>query len=225
MKLLLIEDYQPLLESLKQGFLSHGIALDTASDGEEGLWYALNNEYAVIVLDLMLPKMNGLQVLKTIRKQHNRTPILILTAKGEISDRVTGLNLGADDYLSKPFSFKELLARVRALVRRSHQQVTNTIQVEDLIIDMQKHVVKRGIHTIELTQKEYAVLECLALRSGSVVSKQMIMENLYEFDHEVSSNVVDVHIKNLRRKIDHEFDSKLIHTKRGHGYFIGRAAE
>lgn len=225
MKLLLIEDYKPLLESLKQGFLSRGIALDLASDGEEGLWYALENVYDVIVLDLMLPKMNGLQILKTLRQQHNRTPVLILTAKGEVSDRVTGLNLGADDYLTKPFSFKELLARVRVLVRRSHQQVTNTIQVEDLVIDMQKHIVKRGMRTIELTQKEYSVLECLALRNGSVVSKQMILENLYEFDHEVSSNVVDVHIKNLRKKIDHDCEAKLIHTKRGHGYFIGRVSE
>ncbi len=225
MKILLIEDYQPLATSLKDGMKSKGFTIDLANDGEEGLWYTQNNSYDAIVLDLMLPKLDGLSVLKTLRREQNTTPVLILTAKGEVSDRVKGLNSGADDYLTKPFSFKEFLARIHALIRRSHRQVMNVIQVEDLTIDTFKHTIKRDGQKIQLTKKEYKILECLGMRKQTVVSKQDIMDNLYEFDDEVSSNVIEVHMMSLRRKIDHGFTMKLIHTVRGHGYYLGRAME
>ncbi len=225
MKLLLIEDYFPLVNSLKEGLSTKGYSLDCAMDGEEGLWYAENHPYDVIILDLMLPKLNGLRVLEILRKEGNLTPVLILTAKGDISDRVKGLDAGADDYLVKPFSIRELMARVRALVRRNHQLTSSIIEIGDLRIDTKKHSVRRGETAIALTRKEFAVLECLAIRKESIVSRQELLENLYDFDDEIGSNVIEVYIKSLRKKIDSGYEKKLIHTRRGHGYHIGDLIE
>ena len=221
MKILLVEDYQPLRESLADGLTAQGNAVDTALDGEEGLWYASENNYDVIILDIMLPKLDGYEVLQSLRTQGNNVPVLVLSAKGEIDDRIRGLDIGCDDYLVKPFAFAELVARLRALVRRRHDNPKSTIQIEDLQIDTAARRVTRQSKDIPLSKKEFALLECLALRTGHIVTRSEILESLYSFDDEVESNVVEVFIRSLRRKIDDPFETRLIHTKRGHGYFLG----
>ncbi len=225
MKILLVEDYLPLAQSLKEGFDEKGHKLDVAGDGEEGLWYTHHNTYDAIILDLMLPKMDGFHMLSILRTEGNRVPVLILTAKGDISDRVKGLDAGADDYMVKPFSIRELMARLRALVRRTSQHAVNTIKIDDLQIDLVRRIVRRGDRGISLTRKEFAVLECLAYRKDQVVNRREILEYLYELDDEVNSNVIEVFIKTLRKKIDEGYEKKLIHTKRGHGYYIGCVIE
>ncbi len=221
MRVLIVEDYAPLRKALAQGLKESGFAVDATGDGEEGLWYAESNEYDVIVLDLMLPKMDGWDILTTLRKNENLTPILILTARDTVDDRVKGLDMGADDYLIKPFAFEELLARVRALVRRSYRKKNPLISIEDLEIDTSAKQVKRGGKTIELTPREYALLEYMAFRRGDVITRTEIWEHVYDFRSEATSNVVDVYIGYLRRKIDKGFDTKLIHTRRGLGYWLG----
>jgi DNA-binding response OmpR family regulator len=221
MRLLVIEDYKPLLESLEQGLREAGFAVDVTADGQEGLWYALGNEYDVIVLDLMLPGLDGLSILKRLRAEKKESHVLILTAKDTLEDRIKGLNLGADDYLVKPFAFAELLARVRALVRRCYQQKNTDIVVEDLRVDLNTQQAFRADHAVQLTPREYALLEYLALRRGDVISRQDIWEHLYEFNASASSNVVDVYVGYLRKKLDIEGRPNLIHTVRGRGYRLG----
>ena len=221
MRLLVIEDYLPLQRSLAKGLREADFAVDTARDGQEGLWYATSNEYDVIILDLMLPGMDGLEILKKIRAKGIQTHILILTAKDTVEDRVAGLNLGADDYLIKPFAFEELLARVRALLRRSYQEKNPSIRIKDLRIDLAKQRLWRGGEEIQLTAREYALLEYLAMRAGETISRSDIWEHVYEFNSSASSNVVDVYIGYLRKKIERPNKPPLIHTVRGRGYRLG----
>jgi len=221
MRILVIEDFGPLRRSLAQGLREAGFAVDTTGDGHEGLWYATTNDYDVIILDLMLPGIDGLKILKKIRSQGRKTHVLILTARDKIEDRVTGLDQGADDYLVKPFSLEELLARVRALVRRSYQQKNPVIRIKDLRIDLATQKVWRGKQQIMLTPREYALLEYLAMRAGQTVSRTDIWEHLYEFNSTASSNVVDVYIGYLRKKIEQPGKPPLIHTIRGRGYLLG----
>lgn len=221
MRLLVIEDYRPLQQSLTKGLREAGFAVDTTRDGAEGLWYATGSEYDVIILDLMLPGIDGLEILRKLRAKGLKSHVLILTAKDTLEDRVTGLDLGADDYLVKPFAFQELLARVRALLRRRYRQKNPRIKVKDLRIDLTTQRVWRGRQEIPLTPREYALLEYLAMRAGQTVSRTDIWEHLYEFSSSASSNVVDVYIGYLRRKFERPDRPRLIHTVRGRGYLLG----
>lgn len=221
MRLLVIEDYPPLQQSLTKGLREAGFAVDATRDGREGLWYATGNEYDVIILDLMLPGMDGLEILKKIRRKGRQSPVLILTAKDTIEDRVRGLNLGADDYLIKPFAFEELLARVRALLRRNYQEKNPCIRIKDLRIDLSAQRLWRSGEEIQLTAREYALLEYLAMRAGQTISRSDIWEHVYEFNASASSNVVDVYIGYLRKKIERPNRPSLIHTVRGRGYRLG----
>lgn len=221
MRLLLIEDYRPLQQSLTKGLREAGFAVDTTRDGQEGLWYAMGNEYDVIILDLMLPGMDGLSILRKLRTNDRQSHVLILTAKDTLQDRIKGLNLGADDYLVKPFAFKELLARVRALLRRSYRKKNPRIKIQDLRIDLTTQRLWRGREEIQLTPREYALLKYLAMRAGETVSRTDIWEHVYEFNSSASSNVVDVYIGYLRKKIEQPGKPPLIHTVRGRGYILG----
>lgn len=224
MRILLVEDYAPLLRALRQGLEEAGFAVDAAADGQEGLWYARSNQYDVIVLDIMLPQIDGLTILKRLRQGGKSAHVLMLTARDTLEDRVQGLNLGADDYLVKPFAFEELLARVRALVRRHYENKSPVIQVGDLRIDTAARVVERAGLPLELTAREYALLEYLALRAGQVVSRTEMWEHLYDFHSDAESNVVDVYIGYLRKKIERPDAPQLIHTRRGQGYMLGLCA-
>jgi len=221
MRILLIEDYLPLQKSIHQGLHEAGFAVDLTGDGQEGLWYAMNNDYDVIILDLMLPGMDGLKILKKIRAKGRQTHVLILTAKDTLEDRVAGLDMGADDYLVKPFAFEELLARIHALVRRKYQEKNPTLKIQDLRLEQATQKVWRGREKIELTPREYALLEYLALRAGHLVSRTDIWEHIYEFNSSASSNVVDVYIGYLRKKIEQPGKPALIRTVRGRGYILG----
>jgi DNA-binding response OmpR family regulator len=223
MRLLVVEDYGPVREPLTKGLREAGYAVDASGDGEEGLWYALHNDYDVIVLDLMLPGMNGLEILQKLRAGGRQSHVLILTARDTVNDRVAGLDLGADDYLVKPFEFRELLARIRALVRRSYRKKNPLIEIQDLRLDLAGQRVWRGREEIPLTPREYALLEYLAMRAGQVVPRSDIWEHVYEFESSTSSNVVDVYIGYLRKKIDQPDRPSLIHTVRGRGYRLGGA--
>jgi DNA-binding response OmpR family regulator len=219
-----IEDYPPLRRSLSQGLRESGYAVDQASDGEEGLSLAESAPYDAIVLDLMLPKLDGLSLLEKIRRANNPAGIVILTARDGVGDRVRGLDLGADDYLPKPFAFEELLARVRAVIRRRYRSPSGTIRVDDLEIDPVARAVKRGDRPVALSAREYSLLEYLASRPGQVVTRTEIWDHVYDFASEPSSNVVDVYIGYLRRKIDQGEKRSLIHTRRGLGYVLGDGA-
>jgi DNA-binding response OmpR family regulator len=220
MRVLIVEDYSPVRAAVSRGLREAGMAVDTAKDGEEAIWYARSNEYDVIVLDLMLPKTDGLTVLKRIRQAGDSTHVLILTAKDAVDDRVQGLNAGADDYLVKPFAFEELLARIRALIRRRYDAKDPVLRVGDLEIDTAARAVQRAGDRVELTAREYALLEFLALRAGQVVSRSDIWEHVYDFRSEATSNVVDVYIGYLRKKIERSGAPRLIHTCRGQGYVL-----
>ncbi len=220
MRILIVEDFELLRDSLAQGLRERGFAVDVAVDGDQGLWLAKSNDYDVIVLDLMLPGIDGLTLLTSLRAKQVDTHVLILTARDTIEDRVTGLDSGADDYLVKPFVFEELLARIRALLRRKYQRKSPTINIADLEIDTTRKTVRRDGMQVVLTPSEYALLEYLALRAGEVVSRTDIWEHLYDFDSSATSNVVDVFIKRLREKLESGRQPRLIHTKRGHGYFL-----
>jgi DNA-binding response OmpR family regulator len=220
MRVLVVEDYQLLRESLFSGLKQLGYAVDASADGVEGLWYAENHPYDVVVLDLMLPKLGGLELLKRVRAAGNTVPVLVLTAKDSIEDRVNGLDHGADDYLVKPFAFDELAARVRALIRRRYDRDVALIQIADLEIDTRKRSVRRGNEIVPLSAREYALLEYLASRTGHIVTRTEIWDHVYDAADEPWSNVLDVHISHLRRKIDHGHEPKLIHTRRGLGYVL-----
>ena len=221
MRVLVVEDYAPLRKAVARGLRDAGYAVDATGDGEEGLWFAETNDYDAIVLDLMLPGLDGLTILRRLRDAGRKTHVLILTAKGDVADRVRGLNLGADDYLVKPFAFAELLARVRALVRRTYDAKDPVIRVADLEVDTAARVARRGREPLGLTAREYALLELLAFRAGQVVSRTAIWEHVYEFDSEAHSNVVDVYIGYLRRKTERGGRPRLIHTRRGEGFGLG----
>jgi DNA-binding response OmpR family regulator len=219
-RILLVEDNRALSRSLRQGLEEEGYAVDVAYDGEEAAFKAESAEYDVIVLDLMLPKTDGLSLLQRWRARGVNTHVLVLTARGALEDKVKGLDLGADDYLTKPFELEELLARLRALVRRSHHVKSPIIRVYDLEIDTASHTVRRAGRPIHLTPREYGLLEFLAFHRGRVVTRTMIWEHLYDENDENTSNVVDVYIRYLRNKIDKGFDPPLILTRWGEGYML-----
>jgi DNA-binding response OmpR family regulator len=220
MRVLLIEDHKPLVRALKQGLEEEGFAVDVASDGQEGDFKARTAEYDVIILDLMLPKEDGLSLLQRWRAEGLSTHVLVLTARGGMEDKVKGLDLGADDYMTKPFELEELLARLRALIRRGLQVKSPLLRIHDLEIDTASRTVKRGGQSIHLTPREYALLEFLAFHRGKVTTRSMIWEHLYDDQDENTSNVVDVYIRYLRNKIDKGFEPPLILTRWGEGYML-----
>ncbi|MFN0245834.1 MAG: response regulator transcription factor [Kofleriaceae bacterium] len=218
MRALVVEDYAPVRVAVCEGLEEHGFAVDSASDGEEGLWLADANPYDVVVLDIMLPKLDGLAMVKRLRARGSNVAILLLTAKDTVEDRVRGLDVGADDYLVKPFAFAELLARVRALVRRRYDTRDPIVRIEDLEIETTTRSVRRAGQLIALSPREYALLEYLAARAGELVTRTEIWEHVYDFNSDATSNVVDVYVGYLRKKLGPPL---LIHTRRGHGYVLG----
>lgn len=225
MRVLLIEDYEPLAKAVAKGLRDEGYAVDVAADGELGWWYASGGSHDAVILDLMLPKLDGLSLLERMRARKLEVPVLILTARDTVDDRVRGLNRGADDYLVKPFAFEELLARVRAMVRRKYAARGPVVSVADLEIDTAARLVTRAGRRIELTAREYALLEFLALRAGQVVSRTEIWEHVYDFHDSPASNVVDVYVGYLRRKLDRPGAPPLIRTRRGQGYVLGEPGQ
>lgn len=219
MRVLIVEDERKISAYVKRGLKEQGYAADAAFDGQEALDLVSAASYDLIILDVLLPAMDGFSVCRQLRKRGFRAPILMLTARDAVDDRVAGLDAGADDYLVKPFAMKELLARLRALTRRGPVSSRSPVfRVADLSMDTTTHRVRRGATAIELTAKEYAVLECLMREPDRVFTRTMIAEHVWSYDIYNESNVVDVYIRNLRRKIDDGFDQKLIHTVRGTGY-------
>ncbi|MCB8922271.1 MAG: response regulator transcription factor [Ardenticatenaceae bacterium] len=221
MRVLVVEDEPSIAKFVQQGLTEAGYAVDLVENGRTALDYALTAEYDAYILDIMLPGMNGLELLRELRRQGHKTPTLMLTARDTVDDRVSGLDAGADDYLVKPFAFPELLARVRALLRRPPLQTGTVIQVADLAMDTARREVKRGGNPIELSPREYAVLEYLMRHPHQVLTRTQIGEHVWNFDFYNESNVVDVYIGYLRRKIDKDSDQPLITTIRGVGYRIG----
>lgn len=220
MHLLIVEDEKSLADIVKKGLEEEGYAVDIAYDGEEGLFMAENEPSDLIILDIMLPGIDGMAILKRIRKKGIKTPVLMLTARDTVRDKVAGLDSGADDYLTKPFSFEELLARIRALLRRDSDTKTAVIGAEDLTIDMATHQVKRAGREIELSAREYALLEYMTLHKNKVLSRTILSEHLYDHDFDLDSNVIDVFINRIRNKIDKGVSKQLIHTLRGAGYML-----
>lgn len=225
MRVLIVEDNRSLNQSLRMSLESDGYAVDSAFDGNEGEYLANAAPYDVMVLDIMLPGKNGIEVCKDLRREGNHTPVLMLTARDTIEDRVVGLDSGADDYLVKPFALPELRARLRALLRRNTPEKSGTIQVADLVLDPATHQVERGGQGIELTSKEYALLEYFMRNPNRLITREMAEEHVWDYDFEGSSNVIDVYIRRLRRKVDDPFEMKLLETVRGAGYRLLKPAE
>ncbi|KKP47000.1 MAG: Response regulator receiver domain protein (CheY-like) [Candidatus Woesebacteria bacterium GW2011_GWA1_33_30] len=220
MRLLIIEDEIRLNDIIKKGLVEGGFAVDQAYDGEEGQYLAGSESYDLIILDLMLPKINGIEICKNLRKKGNKTPIIILTAKSTTEDKITGLDSGADDYITKPFSFVELKSRVHALIRRSHQNPSPVLKVQGLILNPLSHVVTREKKQIKLTPKEFAILELLMRSEGEVTTRTKIIEHVWDYNFDVMSNIVDVLVVTLRKKINSGYENKLIKTVHGVGYII-----
>ncbi len=220
MRVLIVEDDSKLASVLRQGLKEQGFAVDVAGDGAAGLKLALATAYDAILLDLMLPGQGGLDVLRELRRQGRATPVLILTARSSVDDRVQGLDLGADDYLSKPFDLKELFARLRAIMRRPPVEPETTLRLADLELDPARREVRRRGTRIDLTAKEFMLLEYLMRKKGMVVTRAMIQDHVWDMDYHGGSNLVEVYINYLRRKIDQDFAPKLIHTVRGAGYVL-----
>lgn len=222
MKILLVEDEHKIANAVKQGLVQERFVVEVCYDGLTGLAAALGDSFDIIVLDRMLPGgMDGLDICRKIREQSIDTPVLLLTAKGQVSDRVNGLNGGADDYMVKPFSFEELLARVRALLRRPHDSVSNVLMVDDLSLDVVSYEVKRADTPLHLSQTEFALLEYLMRNQGRILSKTNIISHVWDFDADVLPNTVEAYIAYLRAKVDKPFGRPLIQTVRGFGYKIG----
>jgi two-component system, OmpR family, response regulator len=218
MRILVVEDEKRLASSLRTGFEAEGFAVDTAYDGPEGLWYAREHAYDAILLDIMLPGLNGYKVCETLRAEQNWTPILMLTAKDGDWDQVEALDTGADDYVTKPFSFQVLLARVRSLLRRGRPERPALLTVGDLVLDPASHVVTRAGTELDLTSRELSLLEFLMRRGGQVVTKADILGHVWDFAFEGDPNIVEVYVSRLRRKVDRPFGRADIETLRGSGY-------
>ena len=225
MRILLVEDDHDAAAVLARGLREHAYAVDIAADGRQALEAAAINSYDLIVLDLLLPQMDGLEVCRRLRQQGSTVPVLMLTARGEPDQRVEGLDAGADDSLPKPYHFPELLARMRALLRRGPELESAVLEVHDLTLDSRRHHVQRGGRTIPLTTKEYALLEYLARRRGEVVGRADIAEHVWDDSYDPVSNLIEVYIQRLRRKIDDGQRVKLIHTRRGAGYCLTTDAD
>ncbi len=219
MRVLVVEDEPRVRSFLRRGLVEAGLAVDAVAEGQAALEFALANPYDAIVLDLMLPGKDGLEVLRELRSRRCATPVLVLTARDAVEDRVRGLDAGADDYLPKPFAFAELLARVRALLRRGSPQ-TSVLRVGDLTLDVAARSAERAGRRLDLTAKEFALLEYLARHAGEVVTRTMIAQHVWDIDFDTFSNVIDVYIRYLRRKLDDPFETKLIQTRRGVGYVL-----
>src|SRR5215831_16418632 len=219
MRILIVEDEPDLLASLARALREEGYAVDTAGNGEDGLFNAEENPYDAIVLDVMLPKIDGWELLARLRKK-KKTPVLMLTARDQSRDRVRGLDTGADDYVVKPFDLDELLARLRALIRRTTGTTTNQIEIGDVVLDTAARTVSHRGRAVELTAREYSLLEYLVLHRGEVVTRTALYEHLFDENDSTLSNLLDVHVSNLRKKLGHDF----ITTRRGHGYCIEAAS-
>jgi DNA-binding response OmpR family regulator len=218
MRILVVEDNERLSDSLRRTLEDDGYAIDTAHDGLDGEEMALMGTYDIIILDIMLPEKDGLAVCRDIRNKRVNTPVLMLTARDALDDRVSGLDSGADDYLVKPFEVDELRARIRALLRRESSSKAPLLQVGDLSLDPATHAVERAGKPVDLTAKEYSLLEYFMRHPNHIVSREMVESSLWSYDHVVTSNVVDVYVRRLRRKIDDPYDVKLFETIRGAGY-------
>ena len=220
MRVLIVEDEKNLNSIMKKQLEAQGYSVDACLDGLEAKDYMEMTDYDVIVLDIMLPGMNGLDLLRWARENEMQSQIIMLTARDSIEDRVKGLDMGADDYLTKPFAFEELLARIRMLVRKKSGNKTNIYKAGDLEVDTSAMTVTRGGKSISLTGREFAVLQYMIVNKGIVLSREQIEEHLFDYDYEGASNVVDVYIRYLRKKVDEGFETKLIHTVRGRGYVL-----
>ncbi len=220
MRILVVEDEKKVASFIKKGLEEEYYVVDTALDGREGLKLAESEEYDLIIMDIMLPLIDGITLLKEIRKKEIAVPILMLTVKDSIKDKVEGLDSGADDYLTKPFAFEELLARIRVLLRRNEKLKSTKLKVGDLILDLQSHRVSRNNHEIVLTPKEYSILEYLMRNANKVVSRTKLIEHVYDYHFDTETNIIDVYINKVRTKVDTNFDKILIHTIRGIGYII-----
>ena len=221
MHILVVEDDQPVADYIVKGLREAGHAVDHAGDGKDGLFLAAGKNYDAMVIDRMLPNVDGLTIIQTLRATENKTPIVILSALADVEERVKGLRAGGDDYLVKPFAFSELLARLEAQVRRaSAQSEQTTIRVGDLVIDLLSRECHRGDQRIDLKQREFQLLEFIMRHAGHVVTRTMILENVWDYNFNPQTNVIDVHISRLRQKIDKTFDRPLLHTVRGAGYVI-----
>ena len=223
MRVLLVEDDTRIASFISKGLRENAYAVDTAADGDEATYMASINPYDLFILDVNLPKKDGFAVCSELRENGNANPILMLTARDGVDDRVSGLDIGADDYLVKPFEFRELVARIRALLRRNTEIRSNKIVVADLEIDTVSQTVRRSGTSIDLTTKEYTLLEFLALNKGRVLGREEISEHVWNEDFDPFSNLIEVYIKRLRRKIDEEYSVQLIHTRRGSGYILNDA--
>ncbi|CAK8711973.1 Stage 0 sporulation A-like protein [Candidatus Electronema halotolerans] len=220
MKILVVEDERRLTALLKKGLEENAFVVDVCYDGAEGLYLVETSPYDAVVLDVMMPKMDGFTMLRRMREQGLETPVIMLTARGEVDNRIKGLNTGADDYLPKPFDFAELLARLTAIIRRNKGQSASQVCIADLYMDINSKTVARSGVDIPLTAKEYAILEYLALNKGRVVSRTEFSEHIYDMNFDLDSNIIDVYINRLRNKIDKGHACPLIHTKRGEGYIL-----
>lgn len=220
MRILIAEDEKDLNTIIKKKMESEGYCADSCFNGEDALYYLEQADYDAVIMDVMMPKKDGFQVVKEYRKNGGKAPVLFLTARASVEDRVYGLDLGANDYLVKPFSFAELMARVRAMTRKNSDSVSNIFTLGDLTVDISAKRVTRGNREIRLSSREFALLEYMIKNAGRVLSREQIENNLYNFDYEGGTNVIDVYIRYLRKKIDEGFDDKLIHTVRGSGYVL-----
>lgn len=220
MRLLVAEDERNLNRIISKRLQKEGYSVDSCFDGEEALSFLDMGEFDAIIMDIMMPKLSGLEVLRNLRAKKNNTPVLLLTAKDSIEDRVSGLDAGAEDYLVKPFAFEELLARIRVLTRKSSANPLNIFEISDLTLDVSTHTVKRAGNIITLSAKEFDILEYLIRNKGIVLSREKIENHVWNFDYVGGTNVIDVYIRYLRKKIDDPFDKKLIHTIRGTGYVL-----
>jgi heavy metal response regulator len=219
-RILIVEDEKKIADFIKRGLKEEGYAIDAAHDGNNGYFLATTNDYDVIILDIMLPGMDGVSLCRKLRAEKIATPVIMLTAKGAVEEKVTGLDSGADDYMTKPFAFEELLARVRAVLRKKESPALTKLESGDLVLDLLAHKVTRAGKEITLTSKEYALLEYLMRNAGTVITRTMISEHVWDIDFDTFTNVIDVYINYLRNKIDQGHRKKLIHTVRGRGYIL-----